>query len=253
MTLSSCYFCGTAIEQPLSEYPVVPDALGPAPGDQQTVVLCPACHRKLSTVTDHIVAAVDDRQRTLDEASAGGGRGAGDGSAGDESADGGRDGPGDDSPAIDESAAESLLEMGTSRTDSADDASGDGDDGIVVTGPSDRGSGPAGDDAGSAAGADGSAPTDEGSAAGSPTDAGESDESASDSTGEIGEDGPPQATYNRVVRLLQNREFPVERDEIATVAMNAYEIPPEDFDAVIETAVDRGLLEEERGYLKRAE
>jgi len=65
-------------------------------------------------------------------------------------------------------------------------------------------------------------------------------------------DAPSQATYNRVVRLLQNREFPVERDEIATVAMNAYDIPPEDFDAVIQTAVNRGVLEEEGPYLKQA-
>ena len=233
MTLSSCYFCGTAIEQPLSEYPVVPDALGPAPDGQQTVVLCPACHRKLSTITDRIVAAVDDRQRTLDEASAGE-SGTGEADAGESVSD--------DRPSIDESAAESLLDMGTSRSgsDAPSSPEDDNDDGIVVT----DSSAATGDESDSASsGGEPEPPT------GSVDGADASDPQA----GDIGEDGPPQATYNRVVRLLQNREFPVERDEIATVAMNAYEIPPEDFDAVIETAVDRGLLEEDGGYLQRAE
>ena len=247
MPLSSCYFCGTAIEEPLSEYPVVPDALGPAPGDQQTVVLCPACHRKLSTITDRVVAAVDDRQRTLDEASAGG-PGA-DASDAHESGDGGADADGSapsesnavDRPSIDESTAENLLETGPSQRGS-DDRSSD-EDGIVVT----DSSGETGD------GSDPAPESDESDPAESAADPAAGVDGSGANAGGIGEDGPPQATYNRVVRLLQNREFPVERDEIATVTMNAYEIPPEDFDAVIETAVDRGLLEEEGGYLQRAD
>lgn len=247
MPLSSCYFCGTAIEEPLSEYPVVPDALGPAPGGQQTVVLCPACHRKLSTITDRVVAAVDDRQRTLDEASAGG-PGA-DASDAHESGDAGADADGSalsesnavDRPSTDESTAESLLETGPSQR-GPDDRSSD-EDGIVVT----DSSGGTGD------GSDPAPESDESAPAESVADPAAGVDGSGATAGGIGEDGPPQATYNRVVRLLQNREFPVERDEIATVAMNAYEIPPEDFDAVIETAVDRGLLVEEGGYLQRAD
>ena len=247
MTLSSCYFCGTAIEQPLSEYPIVPDALGPAPGDQQTVVLCPACHRKLSTITDHVAAAVDDRQRTLDEASAGGpgadGRDTHESGAGE--ADGDGSAPSEpnagDRPSIDESTAENLLEMGTSQSGSADRSADD--EGIDVT----DSSGATGD------GSDPTPESDELDPAENTADPAAGVDGSGANAGGIGEDGPPQATYNRVVRLLQNREFPVERDEIATVAMNAYEIPPEDFDAVIETAVDRGLLTEEGGYLQRAD
>jgi predicted nucleic-acid-binding protein len=61
---------------------------------------------------------------------------------------------------------------------------------------------------------------------------------------------PDARTYNRVVRLLQNREFPVERDEIEAVATNAYELSAAEFDAVIRVAVDRGVLEAEDGLLK---
>jgi predicted nucleic-acid-binding protein len=60
---------------------------------------------------------------------------------------------------------------------------------------------------------------------------------------------PDARTYNRVVRLLQNREFPVDRDEIEAVATNAYELSHEEFDAVIRLAIDRGVLEEEDGKL----
>jgi hypothetical protein len=60
---------------------------------------------------------------------------------------------------------------------------------------------------------------------------------------------PDVRTYNRVIRLLQNREFPVDRDEIETVATNAYELSPAEFDAVIQVAIDRGVLAEEGGQL----
>ncbi|MEF8757637.1 MAG: hypothetical protein V5A33_05330, partial [Halobacteriales archaeon] len=60
---------------------------------------------------------------------------------------------------------------------------------------------------------------------------------------------PDARTYNRVIRLLQNREFPVDRDEIETVATNAYELSHEEFDAVIRVAIDRGVLEEADGQL----
>src|SRR6056297_239745 len=44
-SLSSCYFCGTALDAPIDSYPVVPEGL---PIDaEHTVSLCPTCQRKL--------------------------------------------------------------------------------------------------------------------------------------------------------------------------------------------------------------
>jgi hypothetical protein len=57
--------------------------------------------------------------------------------------------------------------------------------------------------------------------------------------------------YNKVMRLLQNREFPVDRAEIETVAANAYGLAESDCAAVIDLAIDRGLLREEGGQLRR--
>lgn len=57
--------------------------------------------------------------------------------------------------------------------------------------------------------------------------------------------------YNKVMRLLQNREFPIDREEIVTVAASAYQVSRYDCDRVIDLAIDRGLIEEADGQLLR--
>ncbi|WP_161973175.1 hypothetical protein [Halostella litorea] len=300
MTLSSCYFCGTAIEEPLSEYPVVPDALSPAPDEQVTVVLCPSCHRKLSTVLDRVAAAADRQQRTLDDAGAAGVTPASGGSGESEDDDAGED-AGTEASDAGVDAAQSAGEAATDRsgddplggataadaggaapadpddsaigdrsadadTPAADDALATGStadtaedpSGITVEQPDRPGTDESRRDDGDAGGTgDGTGEDDTGSGTDGWSTGGSSDGGKSSDDGRASpagaSDAPSQATYNRVVRLLQNREFPVERDEIATVAMNAYDIPPEDFDAVIQTAVNRGVLAEEGPYLKKAD
>jgi hypothetical protein len=55
------------------------------------------------------------------------------------------------------------------------------------------------------------------------------------------------------MRLLQNREFPVERAEIETVAANAYGLSQSECAEVIDLAVDRGLIDEDGANLVRSE
>ncbi|WP_424018063.1 hypothetical protein ACOZ4N_19660 [Halorientalis pallida] len=57
----------------------------------------------------------------------------------------------------------------------------------------------------------------------------------------------------KIIKLLQNREFPVEREEIEVVASNAYEIPQQDCDDVIEALVSEGYVGERKGKLVRPE
>jgi hypothetical protein len=59
--------------------------------------------------------------------------------------------------------------------------------------------------------------------------------------------------YNKVMRLLQNRQFPVEREEIETVAANAYDLSRSECAEVIDLAVDRGLIDESGSQLTRPE
>lgn len=57
--------------------------------------------------------------------------------------------------------------------------------------------------------------------------------------------------YNKVMRLLQNREFPVERAEIESIAASAYSLSEDECAQVIDLAVDRGLLDQREGMLHR--
>lgn len=53
----------------------------------------------------------------------------------------------------------------------------------------------------------------------------------------------------KVMRLLENREFPVDKDEFVTVAANAYQISRADCEKVIDLAIEHDLLREENGQL----
>jgi hypothetical protein len=83
--------------------------------------------------------------------------------------------------------------------------------------------------------------------------------SGEDENADANQTGTPARTtisaleYNKVMRLLQNREFPVERAEIIEVAASAYDLAEADCEEVIDLAIDRGLLEETEGQLVRPE
>jgi hypothetical protein len=62
---------------------------------------------------------------------------------------------------------------------------------------------------------------------------------------------PDTQTYNRVIRLLQNREFPLNRSEFSEVATSAYDVSPGECARVIDYAIQRGELREDRGMLKK--
>lgn len=58
--------------------------------------------------------------------------------------------------------------------------------------------------------------------------------------------------FRRVMRLLNNRDLPVERDEFADVASGAYELDRSEVDTIIDYAIRRDVLEEEDGRLRKA-
>ena len=63
-------------------------------------------------------------------------------------------------------------------------------------------------------------------------------------------DGISALEYNKVVRLLRNREAPVERTEIEAIATSAYGVSPEAFDTIVDAAIGRGIVaEDEEGRL----
>jgi len=253
---SSCYFCGAALDAPLDEYPVVPAELHPSPEQQGTVVLCPTCREKLGAIVGEVVAAVETEsslegrrtaETTLEAATEGATESTDTGST---TTDDAPDGD-DEATRSEETAAEATTESGGSADedepsdapttifdDDSPDESDESDPYEPVFGDDEKRPGPE-------EGTD-DEPDDESTA--SPD---EEESSAGTTDRSAGSSGamPDARTYNRVVRLLQNREFPVDRDEIEAVATNAYELSHEEFDGVIRLAIDRGVLEQEDGKL----
>ena len=254
--LSSCYFCGAALDASLDEYPVIPKELHPTPDDQKTVVLCQGCRQKLGTVVETIVSVVENPESggTGD----GRARGAAEQTAGEDAlADEGwvdaselsSSGDADDAPttranADDEPADDAGADDGSEEVTYTTSTAAGGRKSVSGNPESIRDDGRAtgGNDGGAAA-------TDDGETA--------SNDAAGDVDGgsEAADDGRPSLSAlenTKVMRLLQNREFPVDREEIRTVAVNAYDLDESQFDAVVDAAVDRGLIGEENGQFVEA-
>lgn len=312
MHLSSCYFCGTALDDPVSEYPVVPDEIDPADGP--TVALCPSCRRKLSTVLDAVFESLDDADgvaTTLDEYDGVEPEGADStdedrgGTADDEqssgptivstpepvvesaeSAESATDGPPVDATAsadgTDAEAAGTATDSrpnGSETTDDegetrpaeaeADDDSEavqesetDGEDDPDVAesedGDADHGTEESDQQTATTEGADGADHEDVAADADDETDdeSPPADEQSSADADDGSADGEQPSILStpaakKVVRLLQNRSFPVDRTEFQTVAANAYDIPPQDCEDVVDALVEGGYVGEEDGRLVR--
>jgi len=292
-TLSSCYFCSTALDASLDEYPVVPDRLR-SESAGQTVVLCDTCARKLDAVFESVVEAVE-RDGASDRGVAGSGRG--EESGGTDETDASLESTlGDDEDVL-RSVGDSGAEEGASDAD--DDSSDDEDDGKKYT--DSRGAGFRRDDSGgrkpstlrdsgseetrkysdsrgagyrrdddrrsganaddeSEGGADDEAENDasereETADANDTADGADDDASgADDDTSETDDDETPDVSMTRlentkVMRLLENREFPVDKAEFVTVAASAYQISQQDCEKVLDLAIQHGLIHEEDGQL----
>ncbi|PSQ23777.1 hypothetical protein BRD06_08790 [Halobacteriales archaeon QS_9_67_15] len=295
--LSSCYFCGDALDATLEEHPVVPSNLHPDPESQRSVVLCSSCRQKLEVVLETVVDAVETG--TGDVTAVEEGRQS-DASADESaSADDLESTLGDDeeiltsldaddsadADAVDAAEA-SEMEFGDDRaataassdsedTDATDDSGSDGRSGETKYTDS-RGAGFRRDDDESAEseslteGAfddddDESTGATEGRSRSGSTDsnAGSSGTSSSDRRDTESENGSNDADSpttdrdvslsrlenTKVMRLLENREFPVEKDEFVTVAASAYQVSRDDCEKVLGLAVEHGLLREDDGQL----
>lgn len=65
------------------------------------------------------------------------------------------------------------------------------------------------------------------------------------------EESPPP-NYRKAMRLLSNREFPMERYDVEELLGGAYDMEEEEIAAVLAYAAESGRLEEENGTLRRA-
>ena len=86
----------------------------------------------------------------------------------------------------------------------------------------------------------------DGTATGDDADGAAADESSESDTdpADVSVATVPRQTYNKVVRLLQNRSFPVERETVVSVAATAYDIDRRDCERTIDALVENGVLDE---------
>jgi len=280
--LSSCYFCGAALDAQIEPYQVIPPQLEPTSDQQRAVSLCPACRQKLANVVETVVEATDAATEAAidevspvdptddllaDDATAATTEHADPEATSTASADGHT--PADPAAADDTSIADVQNMSGRRDAVEPNERTGQDTDGPLSSTQTSEAAAlddePADDTASMANGATtGDTATDGTEANGTATDrtatdrpdtaAATADETGADETGAddtATDDGPTLTAleYNKVIRLLQNREFPVERAEIHEIATSAYQISDREFDAIIDAAIERDLIGEENGQL----
>ncbi|KTG20134.1 hypothetical protein [Haloferax profundi] len=241
--LRTCDFCGA---DAAGVFEVLPPELTPA-DDQRRVVLCEHCEETLTDVVEPLLTrlGVEAEVEVPDDApaetgasatpSAGGSESTGDAATVDVDAVDPAPSPPEpadhDSPNSPETAAADPLDTDSVQTDESESSSNDetdGDDSVDAEGDA-GGEDETGDDASS----------DE------PAGDAEGDDVTTDDTPAE----PPQ--FRKVVRILQNREFPVERAEVEALASNAYDLDDDQVADIFDYAVERGLLVDDGGTLRK--
>ena len=255
--LRSCDFCdGEAV----GTFEVLPPELEPTETEQRRIVLCSGCRDQLEDLLEPLLAraGVGETSQTAE--------------TDETAANAGSNGDGDgDSGTVVASANESTQKRGrtsspnatisgpetgetdetdeTDRADEADetdetDADGDSktnstlEDGITFErADTSAESGNATDEATTADAANGTEP-----------DAG--DATADGSPSQQAVNRPPKA-YGKVIRLLQNREFPMPRTAVENLAAGAYDLESHEVEAVVDHALEEGEFVENRDTLER--
>ncbi|ELY79630.1 hypothetical protein [Natrinema gari] len=255
--LRSCDFCGA---EAIGAFEIVPPELEPTETEQRRVVPCRDCKDRLETLLEPLLARAGAER-------------------GPDAADRDRDGrptdPADGSEDVVASADRSTEKRRrtTSPNATVSDAAAERDE---RTGPRD-GAGAEGDPdpgSGSQSGApaesvledgitferteraagDGSTESD-GTETGTAAAAGSTDQAADESPpDEATTDAPtgPPTAYSKVIRLLRNREFPMERSAVEELAAGAYDLERPEAAAIVDYAVAEGEFVEKGGKLRRS-
>ncbi len=286
--LSSCYFCGTSLDATIRDYRVVPVELRDT-DEVTTATLCQSCHGKLERLLAPVVTAAGAEGATLDVSTPpdrreSDGKGTADAVDQDDvtesvdaddsasetaDAEAEADAEGDD-PLLSD-VESNLVEIDeeplTETADPGDPLAGSEEepdaesDGNVSNRTGEEGEGDDKDVADQKSDRDertvrirhetDDTATDEEDETGSgkEADAGGDDDDGGQS--ETARTTVSALEYNKVMRLLQNRDFPVDRREFVAVAASAYGLAEQECAEVIDLAVDRGLVAERDGQLVR--
>jgi len=209
--LQSCDFC-TA--EAAGTFEILPPVLEPTADEQRRVVLCAECKSRLETVLEPLIARLgaDAPESAIDET------------------DSTSATPGNDSQptgSIVASADASTEKRRRRRSPNASVAETESDSQRSITLDPDESPEPTMD-----------VESDE-------TDPTTADAGADDTTVTA-----PRA-YNKVIRLLRNREFPMERDAVETLAASAYDLESHEAEAIVDHAIEHDELLEDGRQLRQ--
>ncbi|WP_440766597.1 hypothetical protein [Natronorubrum sp. DTA7] len=257
--LRSCDFCdGEAV----GTFEVLPPELEPTETEQRRIVLCTGCREQLEDLLEPLLARAGGSEASptgdADETAANAG------SNGDDDGDGGT---------VVDSANESTQKRGrssspnatvsgsdtdeTNETDETNDTDGTDETGETNDADADESTTESTLEGGitferSDTPAESSDATDEettaDTASGTEPDAGSATVDGSPS--QQSANRPPKA-YGKVVRLLQNREFPMPRAAVENLAAGAYDLESHEVKAVVDHALEEGEFVESRDLLER--
>ncbi|ELY78786.1 hypothetical protein [Natrinema pallidum] len=261
--LRSCDFCGA---EAIGAFEIVPPELEPTEAEQRRVVPCRDCKVRLETLLEPLLSRAGAERET---------------DAADRDRDGSPTDASDGSEDVVASAGRSTEKRRrtTSPNATVSDASAEHDE---RTSPRDDTGAeadrdPASDpESGSQSDApaepvledgitferteraarDGSTESDETetgtAAAADSTDGSSDDESLSDEAATTDAPTGPPTAYSKVLRLLRNREFPMDRSAVEELAVGAYDLEPHEAAAIVDYAIAEDEFVDERGTLRRS-
>lgn len=224
--LASCYFCGSV--EGLKEYPVIPQDLYPPDEAQRTIVVCPSCREKLGAVLEPIFEYLDSPASTRSKE----GRTSTQSRAAPETTP-----APEQSPTTAETTSPPPAETGQSTANPTPQR----ESGVSTNGADEQ---PEGEIPQMLE--DGHETNDrrytDSRGAGYRWEPGEEKESSNGLS-----DGAKQ-----VARLLQNRDFPVDREAIEDLANSAYGLSRETSVEALDALIDRGYITESEGVLHKS-
>ena len=260
--LRSCDFCGA---DAVGTFAIVPPELEPTEAEQRRVVCCGDCKNRLEGLLEPLLARAGLEGASAGETDPTGHRGA----EADETGDGGTV-----VASSDESTQKRQRTSSPNATVSnADDETGPGTDGETDPDSDDpetdseladgitfeRAQTEDGDGSSNeGAIAEPAEIADEGDSTESDVDETSAKRESSKASGSSSDESPSQSTtrspkaYGKVLRLLQNREFPMERSAVSNLAAGAYDLESHEVDAIIEHALESGEFTEKGDKLHRS-
>jgi hypothetical protein len=236
--LDTCDFCGAAAD---GVYEVVPASVA---GDPKRLALCADCRTTLQSVVDPLLDAADSTT-TAPDTSAGGDASATTADADAESSTTAADSEPATGGEMDVEG-ETVADSGTAVDDAldaagaTDDRSGaDGDDAVDAAPPDEPDSSPADHTDGITIEAESEQADVEPAENGDANAAEGTETQASEASRTPRPDG-----YAQIVRLLQNRDGAMPREDLRVLATNAYDIGGRQFEDAVDAAVETGDVEE---------